>query len=617
MANIFDQFNEPTNVFDQFDELKDKSFLPDFVTGRGAESEVTKGLPELQDSGILSGESMMRGAAITPALLTTTDPNEIADIIKSNFPNIGVTYNKGPDGNVYPILNNNETGAKAVINRPGMSGLDVMQGLGLAAAYTPAGKAASVVGAAGKSALTGAAIEGSQSAIGGEFNIKNVGMDAAFGAGGKAVENLVSSAYRAIKGKPSEPVKDLTEFAESQGLPLSTTDVVPPETFAGRAAQALGEKIPFVGTGKMQASKQESRIKLLDDLGKKYGVPTESEIFESFIRKSDATKQAAGNRYNKITEQMGGDPISITKTVDAFDNAIAKLMQKGKFKDTETASKLMSLKNELLEAPQSFQTLKENRTLFRENVRGDRMNFPSTSDRIVNDIYKDITENLRVEVGKRLGDKESQRWIKANQYLFNEAEILKKTRLKNILNKGGVTPEVAQQIVFSKNPSEVRALFARLDKEGRDAGRAALISKALEKSNGSPERFLTNMKAMEKQTDIFFRGKEKQFIKGVLNYLEATKEASQAAVRTKTGQEMLAPLIVGGGAADLLTGGGAATASVGAYGLMARMYESQVAKNLMVKLANTKKGTLKYDKLLQDISPYVIGLSQSLKERKQ
>lgn len=608
MPNVFDQFDQQ-NPFDQFDE--EKPFFPSIITGEGRESELTKGLPELQSSGLLAGEDKLKTAGVIPAVLTATDPNEIAQILTTNFPNVGVTYNRGPEGDVYPVLVNNETGAATVINRPGVSALDVMQGLGLAAAYTPAGKASSILGAGVKAGLTGGAIEATQSASGGEFDPENIAMDMVFGAGGKAIENSLSALFRAIKGRPSQSADELMAFAKEQNLPLTTSDVVPPTSFSGKSTKELAEKIPFTGTGKMQANKQEAREALLETIASKYGQPSVDDVYKSFTNKRQGIKAAAAKRYQDINKQMGQEAVSTTKTVKALDAAIDRLNQKGMIKDPQTAQELLKIKQAITESPQTFETLKQNRTLFREMVKGERVNFPDTSENIINDVYKDMTENLRLEVKKRLGQKEASRWTRANQYIADEVQTLKNTRLKDILKKGEVTPEIAQDIIFSKKPSEVRALYSNLDAKGRDAARAAIISKALETAKGSPDRFLNNMQKMSKQTDVFFRGKDKQFLDGFSNYLDATRGAAKAAATMKTGESVIHPALLAGAGADIVSTGGLGTSLGLTYGLMGRVYESKPIKNIMVRLANTPKGSTEYDRLISEVSQRITALAQS------
>lgn len=192
----------------------------DIFTGEGGEAESTKHLPELYESGILSGLDVNKAevAAKIPALLTATDPNELASIAQSISPQLAITYEKAPNGSVYPVLRNNVTGVATPINRAGLSGQDLLQGGAIAAAFTPAGRTTQGLGLAAKAAkvgaksgLTSAAIEASQSASGGEFNPENVAIDTLLGG--------LFEPAAAIAKKTGVSVRDaFVELAKRSGL---------------------------------------------------------------------------------------------------------------------------------------------------------------------------------------------------------------------------------------------------------------------------------------------------------------------------------------------------------------------------------------------------------------
>jgi len=154
----------------------DKSFLStvgEFFTGSDRETQATRDLPEIGQGGLLFGEDKLKAAAITPALLTATNPEEMGQILSSNFSNIGVTSDK--KGNLF--ARNNTTGASVVLNKPGVSQIDIMQGLGIAAAFTPAGRAAGLVKTGVAAGATSAGIEALQALSGGEFDASQVVID--------------------------------------------------------------------------------------------------------------------------------------------------------------------------------------------------------------------------------------------------------------------------------------------------------------------------------------------------------------------------------------------------------------------------------------------------------
>ena len=113
------------------------SSVGEFFTGSDRETPATRDLPEIGRGGLLFGEDQAKTAAITPALLTATDPFEMGEILRNNFENVGVTQDE--KGNFFAT--NNKTGAQVVLNKPGVSQLDILQGLGIASAFAATSRA--------------------------------------------------------------------------------------------------------------------------------------------------------------------------------------------------------------------------------------------------------------------------------------------------------------------------------------------------------------------------------------------------------------------------------------------------------------------------------------------
>jgi len=103
---------------------------------------------------------------VSTALLSASDPQEISRILKSASPDIGISQDEA--GNL--IAANNRTGQQTIINKPGLSGLDVGQFVGRASAFTPSGLASSPARIVGGGLVTESALQGVESAAGGEFN---------------------------------------------------------------------------------------------------------------------------------------------------------------------------------------------------------------------------------------------------------------------------------------------------------------------------------------------------------------------------------------------------------------------------------------------------------------
>lgn len=207
--------------------------------------EITGDIFSLSGSGLLAGQDPLKGAAIIPALLTTTNPRELGQILTTKFPGvIGITETK--DGEL--IATNNETGAKASLNKPDLSQLDILQGLGLVAAFTPAGRAATVPIAAAKAGLTEIGLQAVQGFSGGEFNIPEIAFAAGAGAAGQKLSNIISSKF----GKAARPSSQTAEQrAAAQGaeqIPGSSSEAqrkTLAETISkGKIQDIIAEAIP-------------------------------------------------------------------------------------------------------------------------------------------------------------------------------------------------------------------------------------------------------------------------------------------------------------------------------------------------------------------------------------
>ncbi|HHV7361064.1 TPA: lytic transglycosylase domain-containing protein [Morganella morganii] len=502
------------------------------------------------------------------------------------------------------------------LNKPGLSPEDVASGAALAASYTPAGRAGGLVSAGLRAAGTDALIQGTTSYMGGtDIDPFQVGLSGALGTGGKAFENIVGAAARAIKGKMSPEAAEAVKFADANNAPLMTTDAVQPGTFSGRSAQALAEKIPVTGTGALRRNQQEARSKLIQEYSESFAAPSPDEVVQSLQRQTSKVKKAAGKRMSEVDSAMQSvGTINPTQAITAIDNEMSRLARLGGAADTQTINKLQTYRDELVKGA-DFSLLRDLRTQFRQDVKGDRMVWPSQSQGSVNRVYDAMSKDINQSVSDNLGARVADRYRQANAAYAHEAQVVNNTRLKSVLQKGELTPEVANNLLFSNKKSEVQQLYRSLDSRGRNAARASVIGKAYEKSGGSPEKFLNEINRLSAQTGILFKGSEKQYLNGLKKYLEQTQRASRAGTVTPTGQELLQVGIPTGVAADVLGNGGALTAAFATYGGLARVYESKPIRNMMLRLANTPKGSTAYDRLISQISQATTAVMQGEKSK--
>ncbi|EKB5300292.1 lytic transglycosylase domain-containing protein [Salmonella enterica] len=435
---------------------------------------------------------------------------------------------------------------------------------------------------------------------------------------GGAINQLgraAGAAYRGIRGTIAPEAQQAIQFANAADVPLHTTDVLQPNSRVGRMAQTTAENIPFAGTSSMRANQQEARSQLVDEFASRFGEYDPSIVVGSLKAKSSGIRRAAGNRLEQVQNAMAGVNIQPSRAIQQIDNEIADLQKLGGAADNETISKLKVYRDELsrnagASGPMAMdlQQMSALRSQFRQDVKGERQALINRSEAAVNRVYNAMTSDIDSAIGQNLGNDTLRRYKQANAIYADEANKLQNTRLKNVIMKGDLTPEVVNNMLFSKNKSEVQNLYRSVGQVGRAQMRNGIIGKAMEKSGGSPDQFLRQVNLMSNQTGITFKGRDAAYLKGLKNYLESTKRAGQAGVTTPTGQQTI-PFILGIGSATnpALVGAG------GGYGLLARMYESESARNAMLRLANTPRGSTAFEKALYDVERAVNSFAQGAK----
>ncbi|EAQ5971765.1 lytic transglycosylase domain-containing protein [Salmonella enterica] len=435
---------------------------------------------------------------------------------------------------------------------------------------------------------------------------------------GGAINQLgraAGAAYRSIRGTIAPEAQQAIQFANAADVPLHTTDVLQPNSRVGRMAQTTAENIPFAGTSTMRANQQEARSQLVDEFASRFGEYDPSIVVGSLKAKSSGIRRAAGNRLEQVQNAMAGVNIQPSRAIQQIDNEIADLQKLGGAADNETISKLKAYRDELsrnagASGPMAMdlQQLSALRSQFRQDVKGERQALINRSEAAVNRVYNAMTGDIDSAIGQNLGNDTLRRYKQANAIYADEANKLQNTRLKNVIMKGDLTPEVVNNMLFSKNKSEIQNLYRSVGQVGRAQMRNGIIGKAMEKSGGSPDQFLRQVNLMSNQTGIAFKGRDAAYLKGLKNYLESTKRAGQAGVTTPTGQQTI-PFILGIGSATnpALVGVG------GGYGLLARMYESEPARNAMLRLANTPRGSTAFEKALSDVERAVNSFAQGAK----
>lgn len=457
------------------------------------------------------------------------------------------------------------------------------------------------VGVAGNMAIGSLAEAANQK---GDF-AGNVAKNAAINLGAQgalsAVAKGIGRGVTALKGDISQADKQLLKQAASADVPVMTSDVIKPSTKLGNQLQDYSEGV-IAGTGPMRSAQQDARTRLVNRFTENYGDYDPSVVVDSLRSGIAREKSLAKVKLSELSSKMVGKPVDTSGSIRAIDGAINELGRLKGVSDTQTISALNDYKKAIQETSggdDAFELLDKLRTQFRIDVKGDRAVLPSQSQSMVDRVYNSLTNSLNKSIAKGLSPKDASAWRAGKADYAKMATDATQTRLKNVLNKGDLTPEAVNTIVYGQYGSDIARLYGKLDPKGKDMLRAAYISKIAAKAGDSPQRMMTELGKLQKQANgqVFktvFGGKSGKEIEGMLSILEATKRASEANVVTKTGMT-LAPLVRVIG--NLKTGGALLAGETG-IGLMSRVYESPMARNALLRLANTKAGTPAYERAL-------------------
>lgn len=432
----------------------------------------------------------------------------------------------------------------------------------------------------------------------------NVAKNAAINLGAQgalsAVAKVIGRGVTALRGDISPDVAKTIANAESMGITPMTSDLIKPGNALTRGIQQSGEGA-ILGTGAKREAQQAARSDAVSNYLSKFGEYNADDVVKSLTSTLKGRREVAGKVLEDITQKMGSTPVPTSNAVTAIDDSLAKLNRLGTSADKNLVSTLENLKAELSNPSIDFDLLKQHRTAFRSNVQGDAMVFPNQAKAITNSIENAMSRDLKSAVGKTLGTQDAARYIKANSDYSNiYNKVLNKriaTKLNDATNQA--TPELINSVVYSRNASDIKRIWPALDSKGKDAMRAAYVSKIAEKAGDSPAKFITEVNKLKRQAggeiyNTVFNGQHMKELNALHDVLRETARADTAGVVTQTGQSLANNIRLGAG----LFSGGTSIGGEAGFGLMMRLYESKPARNMLLRLANTKPGTPAYERAL-------------------
>lgn len=421
--------------------------------------------------------------------------------------------------------------------------------------------------------------------------------------------------------------REVIDAGKRLKVPVLTTDVAPPTTFLGKFTQQLSEKLGPLGSGTARSSQQVARQNVVEGLAAEFGVQLDSpfvaEIVTSLQQKSaKVLADASAQRNSAVTSLVEFGEVPIQGTITEIDKQIARQTRLGAKGDQALMKNLEDIKSSIPSG--DFALIKDIRTEVIDDLKALSRSEDRRAEGALTQVKKAIDKDLTVFAVKN--DPVAARdWRQSNATFADELGNVRDTELKRILNLGEATPEKILPIIKGGKRSELARLNKSLTPEGRTSARAAIVADALDESGFfrgdiNPDRLATALnKTKRKQAiDIFFDGKAKREIQGLSKLLDATKRAQQAAAAPPTGVQTIPLLTTAGVGAGVATDAVTTFGTVGTLAGIAKAYESTAFRTLLLKIANSKKGSRIETGLLEAAVPSVIaGLQASKAQQEQ
>lgn len=458
------------------------------------------------------------------------------------------------------------------------------------------------VGTAGSMAIGSLAEAANQKGDFAQNAAKNAGVNLAAQGVLSAAAKGIGRGITAIKGDIAPEVAKKIATSESMGVTPMTSDVIPPKNAftRGLAQDAEGA---LLGTGSKRAEQYAKRSQLVKKQLEKYGEYSPSVVVDDLYGSLKSRKDSAGRVIEDITTKMGDTPVDTSKSIKVIDNVLTRANRLGKVANKDLIRGLSDLREELAKPDIDFGLLRELRSALRESIQGDAMVFPNSAKAATDAVERAMGADLRNNAARYLGAGEAARYVKANSDYSNVFNKVLNKRIANNLNKAKkeFTPELINSVVFSRKPSDIKRIWPALSEDGKNAMRAAYISKIAEKAGDSPTKFLTELNKLKSQSDgqiynTIFSGRHMKELDALHEVLQQTARSDTANVVTQTGQSQANRIRTIGATATL----GVSMGLEAGFGAMMRLYESKAARNALLRLANTKAGTPAYERALSN-----------------
>lgn len=653
------QLDDPEAGF--FSKMATQMQMNDMVVKGTASRSVGTGL----GAGLSSADKLM----ISAAAMTMFDPSEVAQMLTQIDPETGerkwpqFAVQTAPDGAIV-VTNTESGGPPALINRPGASATDVVQMLGLGAAFTPAGRLTSmakatfprIVAGASTAGVTEAAIQEGQELAGGQFDPGDVALTTAVGPivdvarpvmgagqrigrfiGSYMPENLfgLKTAFQGIQGVLPEAKAQVLAFAKKAGdflqsgrsAIVTTQDAVPEAHTPFRMILLkMIERLPLTGTGSLRVAQREQRVEVLRNLADRYNLNPNTNYGASVLRDINANAgnqlSAARTAIDDGVTALADTPVILRDFRLRIRDIIESEQSYGEMANQGVIDLLNKVRNAVWQGGQrqdfgrKFGVVND----WLERLYAESASASPAARAQLDDAAAALRRDL-VRTAEESGIEGGEAWLRGTRQLETLVSGAERRTLQGLIEGGNVDQQVIRRVLRGGKPEELQLLVRNLSDDGIYEGQQMILRNAMRvggwrrtaasEANVDPAKVLRFLEGenIEAQLKAFFPGRARAELGGMMEYLKMTAQAQQIG----RGVGMAAA-----GGVPQLGANAMNLATLGLVGALGHAYQSAPIRNLLLRLEHVKSDPRMKDVIMQQITPLLMAggrqLSQSWTE---
>ena len=437
------------------------------------------------------------------------------------------------------------------------------------------------------------------------------GMGAGIGAGARPT---VSAAAALPEGAVQ---------AEKRGIQTITSQEFKPETPLGNALAKSREITPF-GTGYLLRKQEKQRSQAIQDFVSEYagvGSPTLTEELanQAISQREKIVKKLSGNKQEVLGRlSTTGQLVDMSATAKKAEDLALELENISPTANKQAIDQLINFATEI--TGKTPEEVEQRRKVLFKSLSDPTIGTPKDmASKAYNEVYGALNQDLGNHIKQFGKPTDFTKWSVSNRALSDLADDLKASSFNSLLKKGELTPEIVNNVLFTDKKSSIERLYKNLSTEGREVGRAAIITRALENATDPsgvivPNRFATQLGKLENQVNVFFTGSDLDAVQGLQKALNYTRRAGEFAANPPTGAQAV-PFVAFSGLQSQLGLAGAGLAAALNTGLV-RLYESKAGRNLLTQLGRVKSNSSSERTVLTSIANY-LGSNKDLLEPQQ